>query len=159
MCYQDTNICKIIMLLFHAINIALKLISGCSSMKLATSLIHNTVLNIMVALWNRHVVCKMGYVREIPYQSQLTSQQRYILTSTRLSFTLLVLQTNRINNWNTWKSVFMFFLLKCGFEMWWKFWLCTGQLKSQLFYVQCSGTGHLLTIVQLFCGIICVSMG
>ena len=31
-----------------------------------------------------------------------------------------------------------------------KLWLCTGQMKSQLSYVQCSKTDNFLTIVQLF---------
>ena len=40
-------------------------------------------------------------------------------------------------------------VLKSDSEMGRKFWLCTGQMKSQLSYGQCSKTGHLLTIVQL----------
>ena len=67
-----------------------------------------------------------------------------------LSFGLLILHTMRMYKLSVLKLLFCVFVLKYESEILWKWWLCTGQLNSQLIYVKCSKTVHILTIVQLF---------
>ena len=100
----------------------------------------------MGALGIRHVINIMGYVRDIPDSAYFTSWQLYIVTSTRLSFGQVILQTKRMYKWSILKQICCVFVLKYKSEMWWKFLLCTGQLKSQLSNGQCSKTDHILTI-------------
>ncbi len=107
-------------------------------------------LNTMRALEIRHLINIMGYVRHIPESAYFTSCQLCIVTSTLLTFGLPILQTKRMYTWSILKLLFCVFVLKYESGMWWNFWLCTGHLNSQLCYVQCSKTVHILTIVQLF---------
>ena len=120
-------------------------------MKFTTFFPHIMFLNNMGAQGIRHVINIMGYVRDIPDRAYFTSCQLCIVISTRLSFGLHILQTQIMYKWSILRQMFCVFVLKYESEMWWKCWLCTGQLKSQvLSNGQCSKTDHFLTIVQLF---------
>ncbi len=116
-------------------------------MKFTTFFTHIMFRNNIGAQGIRHVINIMGYVRDIPDRAYITSCQLCIVTSMRLSFGLHILQTRK---WSILKLIFCVFVLKYESEMWWRCWLCTGQLKSQLSNGQCSKTDHLLPIVQLF---------
>ena len=118
-------------------------------MKFTTFFTQIMLLNTMGALGIRHVINIMGYVWDIPDSAYFTSWQLYIVTSTRLSFGQVILQTKRMYKWSILKLICCVFVLKYKSEMWWKFWLCTGQLKSQLSNGQCSKTDHILTILPL----------
>ena len=50
----------------------------------------------MGALGIKHVINIMGYVQDIPDSAYFTSWQLYIVTSTRLSFGQVILQTKRM---------------------------------------------------------------
>ena len=119
-------------------------------MKFTTFFTQIMFLNTMGALGIRHVINIMGYVRDIPDGAYFTSWQLCIVTSTPLSFGQVILQTNRMYKWSILKLICCVFVLKYKSEMWLQFWLCTGQLKSQLRNGQCSKTDHILTSVQLF---------
>ena len=107
-------------------------------MKFTTLSTHIMFLNNMGAQGIRPVINIMGYVRDIADRAYFTSCQLCIVTSTRLSFGLHILQTKRMYKWSFLKLNVCVFVLKYESEMWWKCWLCTGQLKSQLRNGQCS---------------------
>ncbi len=93
---KSQTLCKSIMVTFQCNNIALKQIAGCSAMKFATFFKHIMFLNNMGAQGIRHVINIIGYVRDIPDRAHFTSCQLCIVTSTRLSFGLHILQTKRM---------------------------------------------------------------
>ena len=88
---EESDVCKIIM---WCNNIALKLIAGCSAMKFTTFFTQILFMNTMGTLRIRHVINIMGYVRDIPENAYFTSWQLCIVTSTRLSFDQVILQTS-----------------------------------------------------------------
>ena len=72
----------------------------------------------MSALGIRHVINIMGYVRDIPDSAYFTSWQLCIVTSTRLSFGQVILQTKRMYKWSILKLICCVFVLKYKSEMW-----------------------------------------
>ena len=89
--YEKSDVCKVIISHFSVITIA-----GCSAMKFTTFFTQIMFLNTMGALGIRHVINIMGYVRDIPDSAYVTSWQLCIVTSTRLSFGQVILQTKRM---------------------------------------------------------------
>ena len=70
-------------------------------------------LNTMGAQGIRHVINIMGYLRDVPDRAYFRSCQLCIVTSTRLSFGLHILQTKSI-----FKLILCVFVLKYESEMW-----------------------------------------
>ena len=65
-------------------------------MECTTFFTHIMFLNNAGAHGIRHVINIMGYVRDIPDRAYLTTCQLCIITSTRLSFGLHILQTKKM---------------------------------------------------------------
>ena len=65
-------------------------------MKFTTFFTHIMFLNNMGAQGIRQVINIIGYVRDIPDRAYFTSYKLSIVTSTRLSFGLRILQTKRM---------------------------------------------------------------
>ena len=91
--YEELDVCKIILSHFSVITVPE---NRCSTMKFTTFFTHIMFLSKMGAQGIRHVINIMGYVRDIPDRAYFTSCQLYIVTLTRLSFGLHILQTKRM---------------------------------------------------------------
>ncbi len=87
-------------------------------MKFTTFFTQIMFVNTMGALGIRHVINIMGYVRDIPDSAYVTSWQLCIVTSTRLSFGQVILQTKRMYKGSIFKLIVCVFVLKYWSEMW-----------------------------------------